>query len=268
MRGERQGRLALWLVLAVVGCSSWRTPPLPVADRVVRDQLVLYSDFEVPQKDRLLAELEGLRRHVSEQLQLSSSGEAVHVYLFKTPRRYRAFMQKHFDRYPPRRALFVKTDNQLNVYAQWGNHVAEDLRHEVCHGYLHAAMADLPLWLDEGLAEYFEVPQVQQGLNSENLAALQELVTEPSWMPDLMRLERLQTIDDLDRRDYAESWAWVHFLLHSEAHRRELLKDYLRQLQEGRPQRPFSERLGEAEPEMAVLLRQHVRRLVAGAGVR
>ncbi|GIT30210.1 MAG: hypothetical protein Ct9H300mP1_22560 [Planctomycetaceae bacterium] len=33
----------------------------------------------------------------------------------------------------------------------------EDLRHEFTHGVLHSSLKRVPLWLDEGLAEYFEV---------------------------------------------------------------------------------------------------------------
>ena len=31
----------------------------------------------------------------------------------------------------------------------------------------------------------------------------------------------------MDQRDYAESWAWVYFMLHSPPERRELLTGYL-----------------------------------------
>jgi hypothetical protein len=70
----------------------------------------------------------------------------------------------HHPNLPRRRAFFVETDTRLSVYAYWGDRVAEDLRHEVVHGYLHAVVPHLPLWLDEGLAEYFEVPRGLSGL--------------------------------------------------------------------------------------------------------
>ena len=77
----------------------------------------------------------------------------------------RSFFRDRYPDFPKRRAFFVETDTQLAVYAQWGDRVAEDLRHEVAHGYLHAIVPSIPLWLDEGLAEYFEVPRGQNGLN-------------------------------------------------------------------------------------------------------
>jgi hypothetical protein len=251
----------VWLALAIAGCSHWRPPALPVAESVALDQLVVYSDFDVPKKHHLLVELNALREHVTAELQLPASDEPVHVYLFKTPRRYQAFMRTHFDDYPQRRALFVETDTQLNVYAHWGDRIAEDLRHEVCHGYLHAALAGLPLWLDEGLAEYFEVDRTQQGFNTENIASLQKVIAQQDWVPDLSRLARFKTIDEMDQLDYAEAWAWVHFLLNTEPHRRQVLLDYLRSLQEQRPGKPLSELVQQNEPEIAILVLQHMQRL-------
>ncbi|NIP68670.1 MAG: DUF1570 domain-containing protein [Planctomycetales bacterium] len=268
MRWPRNCRPAVLLFLAFAGCSHWRPPALPVADSITLDQLVVYSDFEVPQKHRLLDELNGLRAVVAAELQLPASDEPVHVYLFKTPRRYQAFMQRHFGDYPQRRALFVETDTQLNVYAHWGDHVAEDLRHEVCHGYLHAALAGLPLWLDEGLAEYFELDRGREGFHAEHLASLRKLLVREDWLPDLARLEQLQTIAQMEQLDYAESWAWVHFLLKTEPQRREILLNYLRDLPQRGAGRPLSERLRQQEPEAAIRLRQHLRGLIERAAVR
>jgi hypothetical protein len=239
-----------------------------VADSVALDQLVVYSDFDVPNKHRLLVELSALRADVTAELQLPTSEEPVHVYLFKTPRRYHAFMRKHFVDYPKRRALFVETDTQLNVYAHWGDRVAEDLRHEVCHGYLHAALDGLPLWLDEGLAEYFELDRTQQAFHTENIASLQKVVAQEDWTPDLSRLARLKTIDEMDQLDYAEAWAWVHFLLNTEPGRREVLLDYLRRLQEQRPGEPLSELVQQHEPDVAILALQHIQQLAQRAAAR
>ena len=59
----------------------------------------------------------------------------------------------------------METDARLAVYAQWGDRMAEDLRHEVTHGYLHSVVPDVPQWLDEGIAKFYEVPRGQRGLN-------------------------------------------------------------------------------------------------------
>ncbi len=241
---------------------------LPVADSIVTDRLVIYSDFDVPQKDQLVAKLEALRSQVTSDLQLADASERIHIYLFKTPKRYQAFMQKHFDQYPNRRALFIETDDKLNVYAHWGDRVAEDLRHEVCHGYLHAGLAHLPLWLDEGLAEYYEVDDSRQGINAENLASLRDAAADAGWVPDLERLERLKTIDDMDHLDYAEAWAWVHFLLQTTSERRELLLQYLQTTQRHRPPTSLSDAIRRADRDVARLLKTHVNDLDRGTNAQ
>ena len=48
------------------------------------------------------------------------------------------------------------------------------------------------------------------------------------WQPDLSRLAEYRSTDEMTQLDYAESWAWVHFLLNSEPRRRILLQDHLR----------------------------------------
>ena len=60
------------------------------------------------------------------------------------------------------------------------------------------------------------------------------------WQPDLKRLERLRSAVDMKQRDYAESWAWVHFLLETDPDSRQLLRDYLRGARRPRLRRPTS----------------------------
>jgi hypothetical protein len=254
----RMAALAMGLC-AVSACSPWRTPTLPVASSVELEQVVIYSDFELSPQHRLLTELEDLRDRVASRLSLVPSEKPIHVYLFKTQRRYRAFMREHFPEYPNRRALFVETDTQLNVYAQWGDNIAEDLRHEVCHGYMHAMVPHLPLWLDEGLAEYFEVDSSAGGLNRAHLQHLLASVeAEHTWRPDIRRLEQLDSMADMGPTEYAESWAWVHFLLHSTAPRRQLLLDHIQQMRSRRPDMPLSQVIAKADMDPAQQLRQHL----------
>ena len=58
-----------------------------------------------------------------------------------------------------RRAFFLAQGSRQVVYTYFNPQLEVDLRHEATHALLHLAIAELPLWLDEGLAEYFEVPE-------------------------------------------------------------------------------------------------------------
>jgi len=236
--------------LAGGGCLRALTNPsapaaLPAAHTLVRGQLLVASDFPLAANHRLLEDLTARRADLDELLGLSASDEPIHVYLFESPERFHAFVQLYHPQLPPRRAFFLETDTQLQVYAQWGDSVAEDLRHEVTHGYLHSAVANLPLWLDEGLAEYFETPRGGEGINQSHLRQLREHIRRQDWHPHLPRLESFPPTYDMTEDDYAEAWAWVHFLLHAKPAYRQLLREFLGELRQSGLARPVSARLEE-----------------------
>jgi hypothetical protein len=222
-------------------------------DPIARGQLVLHADFRLPQEHRLIDELVAERDLIAERLSLPITSEPIHVHLFADEAAYQRHVAQQFPGFPERRAIFVETDVTLAVYAHWGDSVAEDLRHEVAHGYLHAAMRNLPLWLDEGLAEYFEVGRGRRGLHRPHIEYLlgQQAV---GWQPDLPRLEAHHSAGDMTQLDYAEAWLWVHFLLEGSGEKATLLTTYLNDLRTGQPAEPLSarlrQRLARAEPAL------------------
>ena len=237
---------------ALAGCRGVpRATTLPGGHEVPAEQLVFHSDFDLSKDHRLVRELTAERDDIYQALGLPTSSEPIDVYLFHNPDEYGQYLARHFPDVPSRRAFFLETDTRLVIYAQWTDRVAEDLRHEVAHGYLHAAVPHMPLWLDEGLAEYFEVPRGQDGLNRPHRDLLLDMIHHDGWRPDLRRLESLTSAAELDQRGYAEAWAWVYFLLHAEPQQRELLVDYLADLRERGTAEPLSTRLASlyTEPE-------------------
>ncbi|MDA7662413.1 DUF1570 domain-containing protein [Pirellulaceae bacterium] len=200
----------------MVGCTSTirkRTDELPGKDRIVLDQLIVHTDFSIPRKHRLLDELTNLRQTIAYKLDLPTSDEPINIYLFENADSYHRYMAVHHPTFPSRRAFFLKSDTTLQVYAYWGERIAEDLRHEVSHGYLHSVIPNLPIWFDEGLAEYFEVPIGFHGRNQSHIDLLNRLYKTGQWKPDLSRLEEMIYADEMAQVDYAESWLWMHFLL-------------------------------------------------------
>lgn len=260
-------RLPVWgllgLTLTCGGCAMWRTahPELPARNNVRLDQLVIHSNFEIPSQHRLLQEVNALRMDVSGKLGLPTSDEPIHVYLFEDGERFGAFIHSRFPQFPDRRAFFVETDTRLAVYAQWGEHVSVDLRHEVTHGYLHSMLSNLPLWLDEGLAEYFEVPRGQHGYHRVNLDDLTAASASGRWLPNIRRLEALKSVAEMGRTEYAESWAWVHLLLETVPARQDLLHSYLIRLRRDAAVEPLSLTLRQAGLDDPQMLLDHVREL-------
>jgi hypothetical protein len=229
-------------------------------------QLVVNSNFPLPADHRLLQELKLLREDVAKTLQVPMSNEPIQVYLFADADRYGDFLRQKFPSFPERRAFFLESDTQLAVYAHWGDRVAEDLRHEVSHGYMHAAMPELPLWLDEGLAENFEVARGQNGLNRAHIEELQHAFAQGRWKPNLQDLEKLAEGTEMSQRHYAESWLWVHWMLHTTPQHAEILHTYLRELQlQGERPRTISQRVNELRENVIDDLLKHLHSFPIGS---
>ena len=194
---------------------------------------LFFSDFELDQKHPVFRELAGLRDQVKKELQLPPGTASVQVYLFEDREHYQTFMDARYPGLPKRRAFFVGmqriggTDDLL-VYTFWGDRIQQDLRHELTHALLHSVLKEVPLWLDEGLAEYFELPAERQGLNVEHVKKLRS-ATLP-FKPDLARLETLKDVSQMNPPEYHESWAWVHLMLRGRPESKKVLLDYLHQL--------------------------------------
>jgi hypothetical protein len=252
-------------LLPAGGCASTWTglPRLPESNLLVRDQLVIHSDTPVPSQHRLIEELALRRTDLQERLGIRLSNEPIHIYLFGDEERFEKYLRMYHPLFPSRRAFFMETDTRLTVYAYWGDHVAEDLRHEVTHGYLHAVCPRIPLWLDEGLAEYSEVPRGTHGLNRPKVELLAALLARGQWRPDLERLEGIEPTADMTQQQYAEAWAWVHWLLETPMEVHALLPRYLEDLRRDGTAAPISARLRPIEPEPARALIEHLRRLAA-----
>ena len=246
------------------GCASQAGRlELPSEQRLVRDQLVIHSDFRLPRQHRLLNELVSRRNDISELLDIPLSDEPIEVYLFEDRARFQKFMTQQHPEFPNRRAFFVKDDASLNVFAFWGSRVGEDLRHEVTHGYVHGVVPNIPLWLDEGIAEYFEVTRGRGGLNGAHVYHLVNGLDRGQWKPDLRRLESLESASQLTQTDYAESWLWVHFLLTGDSQTRLIIQRLLQELIENGSAGPILPQVEIEFPDYEAQLLMHLKSLDA-----
>jgi len=258
---------ATWLLatagVVTAGCAfPWTARvALPSHYALVRDQLVIHSDFDLPANHRLLTELTAVRNDLAQRLGVLVSDEPIHVYLFENPKEFRWFVRVYHPQFPDRRAFFLETDTRLQIYAQWGDRVGEDLRHEVTHGYLHSSVPTVPLWLDEGMAEYYEVPRGGRGLNRSDLDYLLSAMDHRRWQPDLARLEQLEPSREMTQQEYSEAWAWVHFLMETRLEYRMLLRQYLEDLRRLGSAEPLSARLRQLVPEPERALVAYLRSL-------
>lgn len=200
---------------------------LPSQHSVNSKHFIIHSNVKLDSDNVLVQELQELRERLFATLRLPEQRDAVNVYLFSDEASYRYYMNTTWQNLPPRRAYFVGTTRELAVYSFLSSKVQEDLRHEFTHGLLHGSLKTVPLWLDEGLAEYFEVnPQIPDAVHVEHVLEW-EIAKQDNWSPNLFRLEMLTDFRDMTQRDYAEAWGWVHYMLQTSDQTAEVLLKYV-----------------------------------------
>lgn len=109
------------------------------------------------------------------------------------------------------------------------------LYHEYTHAYLRYNFRGLPLWLDEGLAEYYgntEIDKKEAGVgmvNENQLRLLKESILLPiDQLVTIDRTSPLYNTSDHSGIFYAESWALVHYLnISPEVREQKLINRYL-----------------------------------------
>jgi hypothetical protein len=217
-----------------------------------------HADFPLAPHQPLLDELVHLQQDLATFLGASEPREHVHFFLFKDKDTYQAYLKQYFPRVPYRRALYIKARGPGMVFAFRGPDFEADVRHECTHALLHAWLTSLPLWLDEGLAEYFEVRRSHRSRQHPNHVLVQTAL-QIGQTPRLEELESLTSTEDMGRDEYRDAWAWAHFLLNGPDDAHEELLRYLADLHSGSDPGPLSSRLRRRIPDLNRRMAEHFR---------
>jgi hypothetical protein len=116
------------------------------------------------------------------------------------------------------------------------------------------------LWLDEGLAEYFELPPDKQGVSEQHLNQIRRSMVDP-FKPSLTRLETLDQVKDMTPSEYREAWAWVHYFLRGNKDAKTALLGYLQQLRNNAQPGQLRPRLAQVIVSPEEDLGKHIDRL-------
>ncbi len=146
---------------------------------------------------------------------------------------------------------------------------AQIVYHEYLHFLLHSRYAHLPLWLDEGLAEYFSSFHIAEGEARLGLPIEEHI----RWLRQntLLPLPQLVAIDQHSKDYhegihqgvfYAESWALTHYLMVGKPERRSQLAQMMKLIEAGTPQdKAFAQAFGDVaslDQELRVYVNHHV----------
>lgn len=270
----RAGRV--WIGLALAGLMAWatgcattgggRSTLVPTRYQNAVGPYTIYTNFPLRSDSAPIQHLKALESQIQEKLSLhrDPNAEPIEVYILDSKASFSHFLKVYYPELPPRRAFFFAQGERRVVYTFQGGKLDEDLRHEATHALLNTSVRSVPLWLDEGLAEYFEVPRAQQGLNPEHISLLEQDLSG-GWTPDLARLERIQDLRQMTPRDYREAWAWVHFLLNGAPAQRSILLAYLHDLEQTEEPSTLASRLESLGDDPNRLMRGHLSTFVSGA---
>ena len=204
----------------------------------------------------IFQELATLERELQRTLALPPAREPIDLYLLSDGSSHRNFLEQRYPRTPYRRALYVRQDGRGSVYAYRQPELAIDLRHECTHALLHANLAVVPLWLDEGIAEYFEMAEPQRAFHHPHQSILRWLLRF-GWVHSVEWLEKKETLDGMGKMEYRFSWAWVHFMLHGPVAAHRVLVHYFSDIRRGNPPGRLSQRLRQAIPRLDERMIQH-----------
>lgn len=198
----------------------------------------LLADYQVDAQG-IQSQLTGLAKELSETLGVVSTGEPIQLVLFESRKKYLAYIGSAVPASRDRRAVFVRKGSLTSIYCYRSHELLTDLRHEMTHALLHQHLQFLPLWMDEGLAEYFEETP-EQRLSSSRTKNVR-WKSAVGWSPDLDRLERIVIAGQMNSTDYHECWALCCYLLNESQETRNLLRNYLEQIHNGHAPPQFSE---------------------------
>lgn len=239
-RSLRPWRLWLaWLLLAA-GDASGQASRRPPEEIIRSENYTLRARIDRAEGERLGAELEAAHRaflHVFPAYRIPAP-VPMNVYVFEEREPFADFVSSQGFSAANASGIFFERNGRAGVTTytrgQSDAKVVETLRHEGFHLFAFLRIhRDLPMWIDEGLAEYFgasrragdelilgiappgAVANVRSAIEEGRLIPLEDLMASraSTWNRGVVRADPRVNLM------YDESWSFVHFLLHHDGGR-------------------------------------------------
>ena len=162
------------------------------------------------------------------------AAERYAVYLFSGRAGYMAYAKDLLSRAPENTAgLYSPSLKQLLIWnLPERESMFRTIRHEGFHQYFDQVAPGAPVWFNEGLAEYYETTERVSGRWKDGALAQDHLRTLRKYpyalvpFAELARMSPKRFYDNASLH-YAQAWAFVHFLRHSDGDGKQLFDAYL-----------------------------------------
>ncbi|MCA9212105.1 MAG: hypothetical protein KDB27_03495 [Planctomycetales bacterium] len=221
-----------------------------------------HANYSLQSDTKLLQQIAGLHRRLPQELEIPERDREIHVYLFSQRATYENYLARYFTDVPQRRALFIKQGGPGMVFAYRSREFATDVRHETTHAVLHNALPFVPLWIDEGLAEHYEVPAANRLKQNPHMRKVLRDAGRHK-LPSLKKLENITQLSAMGADEYRDAFAWMHFCLHGPKEARAVLRNHLHEIAEHRPPGSFAERMMANVPDVEYRYFSHYRAMAA-----
>lgn len=240
---------AIVATFAVAVSASAALPFPPEKERWVTvnaAEFHIFSNASDRETQQIATNLLRMREAVGKVTQLTvRSPMPMNVFVFRNERAFAPFRDAIFQR---RNAtvtggfLAGQSANYVVLQSDVGEGADRVVFHELTHYFLRNTVAGLPLWFNEGMAEYYSTfttsgDNVNIGKAiPEHVAYLRDGNTMP--LPQLFAIDVHSPDYGEGRRQgafYAESWALIHYLLAGNPERRPQLLEFLALLRAGKP---------------------------------
>jgi Flp pilus assembly protein TadD len=265
--------MRLLLLTLLLAANTFAALPLPNEKekwlKLTAAEFRIYSNASARETEEIATNLLRMREAIGKVTRLEvRSRLPMYVFVFRNERAFAPYRDAVSDR---RNAtvdgLFLSTGRANFVLLQGdAGRVDRVVYHELTHYFVNNTVSGLPLWFEEGIAEYYSTFQS----SGEKVSIGFPIDDHVHWLRDgnTMPLAQLFAVDvkspdySEGRRQgifYAQSWALTHYLLrHPE--RRDQLPFFLDLLRDGKPtdvafQSAFQVSYADVEKELRNYLR-------------
>ena len=240
-------RIVASIVAAVLFAGSLADPVFAEWRRIDSRNLVVVGDVSAGELREIARRFESFRDVLARVLteRFIASAVPTVVVVFPSDRAFTPFKPKFNGKTIELSGLFLprRDVNYIAMVRDWDEDTMRVVFHEYSHLITSNIAGNVPVWLNEGLAEFYStfqlvgdreamigrpVPGHLQRLNQHALLSLEELLNVKHDSP---------LYNEGDRRSifYAQSWALTHLLLVSQPPRRDKLGAYVASVDDGAP---------------------------------
>jgi tetratricopeptide (TPR) repeat protein len=235
------------------------------------DELTFVSNVPAAETSAIARDLLRMRHAIGEVTKLKvRSTTPTRIFIFGSERGFAPYREAIMGRDDESiRGAFTTSDGGNFIVMVRGRNEDADrtVYHELTHYFVRNTVSHLPLWLAEGLADYYStfrtsgdavhigvlIPQHVRWLRQKPMIPLAELFATTAESPLYNEASGSGTF-------YAQSWALVHYLMDDRT-RRAQLGEILRRIDEGQPaDLAFTAAFGKSPADFAPELRSYIRR--------